>query len=149
MPIVDALLREGARLQVHDPKAMEISRVEFPPQAGRLEYCNSAYDAARQAHALLILTDWPEYRELDLSRLHELLEVPVIIDGRNLLDPEVVRAAGFDYVDMGRNVPSGHGDAALEAESRQDVAKVRSHPDAGPSRRTTSSFACEGAAVDP
>jgi hypothetical protein len=128
---------------------MEISRVEFPPQAGHLEYCDSAYDAARQAHALLILTDWPEYCELDLSRLRELLAVPVIIDGRNLLDPDVVRAAGFDYVDMGRNVHSEPGDDALEAESQQDVANTRSHPDNGQSRRTTSSFSCEGAAIEP
>jgi UDPglucose 6-dehydrogenase len=82
---------------------MEASRQEVPPQAGRMEYCSSAYEAAREAHALLILTEWQEYRELDLVRLHELIEVPVIVDGRNLLDPEAVRSADFEYVDMGRN----------------------------------------------
>ena len=101
--IVKVLLEEGARLRVHDPQAMEASRREMPPQAGRLEYCSSPYEAAHGAHALLILTPWQEYRELDLARLHELMEVPVIIDGRNLLDPEVARAADFEYVDMGRN----------------------------------------------
>ena len=107
--IVKALLEEGARLRVHDPQAMEASQREIPPQAGRLEYCSSAYEAAREAHALLILTPWEEYRELDFVRLHEVMEVPVIVDGRNLLDPEVVRSAGFEYVDMGRN-------RAIEAE---------------------------------
>jgi UDPglucose 6-dehydrogenase len=110
--IVGALMEEGARLRLHDPQAMAASQREMPPQAARLEYCSSAYDAARGAHALLILTPWQEYRELDLARLHELMEMPVIIDGRNLLDPEVVRSADFDYVDMGRNhagKPAGGG----------------------------------------
>ena len=101
--IVKALLDEGARLQLHDPQAVEATLQEIPPQAGRLEYCSSPYDAAREAHALLILTEWQEYRDLDLARLHERMEVPVIIDGRNLLNPEVARSAGFEYVDMGRN----------------------------------------------
>jgi UDPglucose 6-dehydrogenase len=114
--IVRALMEEGARLRLHDPQAMAASQQEMPPQAARLEYCSSAYDAARGAHALLILTPWQEYRELDLARLHELMEMPVIIDGRNLLDPEAVRSADFDYVDMGRNhasKPSGGGGELL------------------------------------
>ena len=101
--IVKALLEEGARLRVHDPQAMEATRQEIPPRAGRLEYCASPYEAAREAHALLILTPWKEYRELDFVRLHELMDVPVIVDGRNWLDPEIVCASGFEYVDMGRN----------------------------------------------
>ena len=102
--IVRALLGEDARLRVHDPQAMEASRRELPPQAGRLEYCSSAYEAAREAHALLILTPWDEYRELDFAQLREVMEVPVIVDGRNLLDPEAVCASGFEYVGMGRDV---------------------------------------------
>jgi UDPglucose 6-dehydrogenase len=101
--IIRALMKEGARLRLHDPQAMAASQREMPPQPARLEYCSSAYDAARGAHALLILTPWQEYRELDLARLHKLMEMPLIIDGRNLLDPEAVRSADFDYVDMGRN----------------------------------------------
>lgn len=100
--IVKALLGEGARLRVHDPQAMEATRQEVPPQAGHLEYCASPYEAAREAHALLIVTDWEEYRQLDLARLHELMEVPTIVDGRNLLNPEAALSAGFEYVDMGR-----------------------------------------------
>src|SRR5271166_242092 len=115
--IVKLLLEEGARLQVHDPQAMEASRQEVPPQAGRLEYCSSAYEAAREAHALLILTEWQEYRKLDFSRLHELMEVPVIVDGRNLLDPEVARASGFEYVDMGRHVRAEQSATTVETAS--------------------------------
>jgi UDPglucose 6-dehydrogenase len=101
--IVNALLQEGVRLRVHDPQAMEAVKQQIPSQVGCMEYCSSPYEAADGTQALLILTDWHEYRQLDLSRLHELMEVPVIIDGRNLLDPEVARAAGFEYVDMGRS----------------------------------------------
>ncbi len=100
--IVRALLEEGALLNVHDPQAMEASQREMPGQARRLNYCSSAYDAALGAHALLILTPWDEYRELDLNHLREIMEVPVIIDGRNLLNAEAVVAAGFEYIDMGR-----------------------------------------------
>jgi len=115
--IVKLLLEEGARLQVHDPQAMEASRQEVPPQAGRLEYCSSAYEAAREAHALLILTEWQEYRKLDFSRLHALMEVPVIVDGRNLLDPEVARASGFEYIDMGRHTRAEQPVTTVESAS--------------------------------
>jgi hypothetical protein len=92
-----------------------VSRRQLTPQAGRLEYCSSPYDVAREADALLILTEWQEYRELDFTRLNELMEVSVIIDGRNLLDPDVVRRSGFEYVDVGR-IPLSP-DVAPSAES--------------------------------
>lgn len=101
--IVKALLDEGARLRVHDPQALEASKQELPPRSGQLEYCSSPYEAVRGAHALLVLTPWQEYCELDWSRVYELMEVPVIVDGRNLLDPEIVRSLGFEYTDMGRS----------------------------------------------
>jgi UDPglucose 6-dehydrogenase len=101
--VVKALLEEGTRLRVYDPQAVDAVRREIPPRDGRLEYVSSAYDAAREADALLILTDWEEFRQLDLTRLHDAMEVPVIIDGRNLLDAQALRSAGFEYVDMGRS----------------------------------------------
>ena len=100
--VIQELLAEGSRFRVHDPRAMDVTQRELPPQEGRLEYCSSPYEAARGADALLILTPWQEYRELDWNRMHEAMEVPVVVDGRNLLDPDVLRAAGFEYVDMGR-----------------------------------------------
>jgi UDPglucose 6-dehydrogenase len=101
--IVKGLLEEGSRLRVYDPQAMEAVRRELPAQAERMEYCSSALEAAQEAEALLILTDWDEFRKLDLAQLREAMQVPVIIDGRNLLNPEAARAAGFEYVDMGRS----------------------------------------------
>jgi len=101
--IIKALLEDGARLRVYDPQAMEAMRRELPEQGERMEYCSSALEAAQKAEALLLLTDWDEFRKLDLAQLREAMQVPVIIDGRNLLNPETVRAAGFEYVDMGRS----------------------------------------------
>jgi UDPglucose 6-dehydrogenase len=100
--VIHALLQEGARLRLYDPKAMENMRQVFPPQDGRATYCQDPYEAASGAHALVILTEWEEFRALDLSRIRTLMEVPVVLDGRNLLDPESVRRAGFEYVCMGR-----------------------------------------------
>ena len=132
--IVKALLEEGARLRVHDPQAMEASRREMPPQAGRLEYCSSPYEAAHGAHALLILTPWQEYRELDLTRLHELMEVPVIIDGRNLLDPEVARSSDFEYIDVGRNHCAQPAATAAEVLPWRSLHNGGLQPDAGQQR---------------
>ena len=113
--IVNALLDEGARLRVHDPQAMDASMHEIPPRPGQLEYSSSPYEAARGAHALLVLTPWQEYCELDWARLRELMEVAVVVDGRNLLDPEAVRSEGFEYVDMGRTLNGQAEDASGES----------------------------------
>jgi UDPglucose 6-dehydrogenase len=100
--IVDALLREGASLQLHDPKAMQLLRRVLPEQEGRLAYCESPYLAAAGAQALLILTDWPEYKQLDWSKVRCAMELPLVVDGRNLLDPEVMGRQGFEYISIGR-----------------------------------------------
>jgi UDPglucose 6-dehydrogenase len=102
LKIIQALLDEGANLQVYDPQAVENARRVFPPEVGRLRYCDSAYEAARGAHALLLVTEWEEFRQLDLVQLRDLMEVPVLVDGRNLYDPEELHVAGFEYVGMGR-----------------------------------------------
>jgi UDPglucose 6-dehydrogenase len=112
--IVNALLDEGACLRVHDPQAMDASKREIPPRPGQLEYSSSPYEAADGAHALLVLTPWQEYRELDWARLRELMEVAVIVDGRNLLDPDAIRSEGFEYVDMGRTLSGQAEDASGE-----------------------------------
>ncbi len=100
--IVDALLKEGASLQLHDPKAMPLLRKVLPEEHGRLTYCESPYFAAAGAQALLVLTEWPEYKQLDWPKLRSLMDLPLIVDGRNLLDPEAMRRAGFEYISVGR-----------------------------------------------
>lgn len=102
LKIINRLLGEGARLQLHDPLAMDSLRQLLPEEPGRLIYSPSPYEAAEGAHALLLLTEWEEYRDLDLSKLRALMEVPILIDGRNLFDPKTVRDHGFEYYGMGR-----------------------------------------------
>lgn len=100
--VVQRLLQEGVALRLHDPRAVETMRRVIPEDPPRLVYCSSPYDAARGAHALVVLTEWPEYRDLDLGRLAAAMEVPCLVDGRNIFDPAAVRAAGFEYVGVGR-----------------------------------------------
>jgi len=100
--IVDALRKEGATLRLHDPKAMPLLKQVVAEEDGKLTYCESPYAAAANAQALLILTDWAEYKLLDWARLRQLMELPLIVDGRNLLDPDTIRDAGFEYISMGR-----------------------------------------------
>jgi UDPglucose 6-dehydrogenase len=107
LKIVKALLDEGSILQLYDPQAMPSTRSVFPETPGHLAYCTSAYEAARGAHALLLITEWEEFRQLDLIRLRDLMEVPVLVDGRNTYDPSAAREAGFEYFSIGRDA-AGH-----------------------------------------
>ncbi|HTW30992.1 MAG TPA: UDP-glucose/GDP-mannose dehydrogenase family protein [Candidatus Sulfotelmatobacter sp.] len=97
--IVQALLQEGSRISAYDPAAMDRCREVL---GSSITYVDSAYDVARGADALLILTEWKEFASLDLSRLREELKYPIVIDGRNLYDPEVMAAQGFTYYSVGR-----------------------------------------------
>ena len=130
LKIVEALRNAGAVLQLHDPEAMPNTRAALPPEAGRISYHESAYDAAKGAHALLVLTEWDEYRKLDLSRLHDLMEVPVLVDGRNIFDPESVQQAGFEYSCMGR---------ATVSQSSELVPRRKPRPSAGKRGRALTS----------
>jgi len=108
LKIVDALLREGATLRLYDPEGMPNAQRILPGQPGRVEYCSTAYEAVAGSHAVVVLTEWDEFRQMDLHRMHELMEVPVIIDGRNIYDPSSARKAGFEYHCMGREMLVHH-----------------------------------------
>jgi len=97
--IVQALLQEGCKITAYDPAAME--RAQEVMNSG-IKFASSAYEAARGADALLILTEWEEFANLDLRRLNQELKYPIVIDGRNLYDPEVMAASGFTYYSVGR-----------------------------------------------
>jgi len=102
-PAIDILRvaqREGARLRVFDPAAMETSR----PLLGedRVAWCQDAYDAAAGADLLVLFTEWNQFRKLDLEKLKGLLTAPRILDCRNVYDPQQMRAAGFEYLCVGR-----------------------------------------------
>ena len=102
LKVIEALLREGATVRLYDPEAMPNTQQQLPEQAGRVTYCKSAYEAAQGAHALLVLTEWDEFRKLDLKKIRAALAVPVIVDGRNIFQPEAVNKAGLEYISVGR-----------------------------------------------
>ncbi len=101
--LIQSLLQEGCQIAAYDPAAHERAR-EVLNSSVRL--AESAYDAANGADALLILTEWEEFAALDLKRLHAELKYPIVIDGRNLYDPEVMAANGFTYYSVGRAASS-------------------------------------------
>lgn len=98
--IIRGLLDGGAEVRAHDPKAMDACRLVLPD----ITYCASSADALCGADAVITAAEWNEYRGLDLAKAAELMRGRVIIDGRNLFEPEEARAAGFTYEGMGRGV---------------------------------------------
>lgn len=100
--VVRRLLGHGAVVRLYDPQAMENFQQVVPGAGGHVTYCEDAYDAAAGAHAVIVLTEWDQFRSLDLSRLRSAMTVPVMIDGRNVFDPAQARAAGFEYTSFGR-----------------------------------------------
>ena len=112
LTVVPWLRAAGANLRVYDPAAMQKLEALYPPD-DHLMYAQSACEAARGAHALVILTDWDEFRSLDLERLRSLMRTPIVIDGRNLFTPAKMQAAGFEYYSL------GHGDVAPSVETQR------------------------------
>jgi UDPglucose 6-dehydrogenase len=92
------LEQEGARLRVHDPKAMEKAR-EVLKSATFVEDMNAV---AEGCDALVIATEWPQFKKLDLDRAKRTMTCPIVFDGRNLLDPAEMRSLGFTYQSIGR-----------------------------------------------
>ena len=100
--IIRELLREGARLRLYDPQAMDNMKQLFPPERGRLDYFPSPYSAAEGANCVLFLTEWEEFSRLDLSQIKETMATPIVIDGRNIFGPDALRKLGFEYYSIGR-----------------------------------------------
>ena len=97
--LVQTLLQEGCRIAAYDPAAIERAREVLPSS---VELVEDAYAAAKGADALLILTEWEEFASLDLDRMHRELKYPIVVDGRNLYNPEAMAARGFTYYSVGR-----------------------------------------------
>ena len=97
--IVNALLQAGATVQVYDPEAIETARRIL---GNRVTYCETNYDALAGADALVIATEWNEFRKPDMPRVKSLLNRPLIFDGRNMYEPEDMAANGFEYHSVGR-----------------------------------------------
>lgn len=100
--VIRELLKEKTLLSFYDPKAMENVKRLYPEDPPRIVYAESPYEAARGANALAVITEWDEFRNLDLKKVRELMANPIIIDGRNIYDIEQVRSMGFEYYSVGR-----------------------------------------------
>ena len=101
LDIIQRLLDAGASVTAYDPAAMERSREVLPPSE-KLKYASGIYEAAQDADAVLILTDWKQFAEIDLVRLNQAVRFPIVIDGRNLYKPQDMLDRGFTYVSVGR-----------------------------------------------
>jgi UDPglucose 6-dehydrogenase len=116
--LVQALLQEGCQISAYDPAANDRAREVL---GASIEYATSAYEAAKGADALLILTEWEEFASLDLKQLRTALKYPIVVDGRNLYEPAVLAAHGFTYYSVGRP------DATAESQSATVPGNKISH----------------------
>jgi UDPglucose 6-dehydrogenase len=90
----------GARINAYDPVAAEACRKQHPEL--KIQYCQSCIEAVTDADAVVIVTEWKEFAELDLAGLAKLMAQAVMVDGRNIFDPEIAKQAGFSYTGVGR-----------------------------------------------
>jgi len=129
LSLARSLLASGANVVGYDPRAASGAKEELP----ELDLAGDIYEAARGAHALVIGTDWPEFRGLDLSTLREVMTYPLIVDGRNLLDPADLVGSGFWYYPTGRPAvipePSrpgaGAGDGSEQVSAQRQPTPLR------------------------
>lgn len=115
--LIQSLLQEGCQICAYDPAAQDRAREILD---AKVEYADTAYEAARGADALLILTEWEEFAALDLKQLHAALKYPIIIDGRNLYDPAIMTAHGFTYYSIGRLVAIPENQPVTVPARKQD-----------------------------
>jgi UDPglucose 6-dehydrogenase len=101
LTIVDGLLGRGAAVAVHDPEALAEARRHF---GDTVSYHRTNYEALQDADAVLVVTEWNEFRRPDFARMKQLMRRPVVFDGRNIYEPEVMREHGFTYFPIGRGV---------------------------------------------
>jgi UDPglucose 6-dehydrogenase len=123
--IVESLLAGGAEVAVHDPEALGQARTIF---GERVSYHPVNYEALRGADALLVVTEWNEFRQPDFVRMRALMRQAVIFDGRNLYEPEVMRQAGFIYYAIGRGPLLPEGQAPHASASAAGAAAVDPAP---------------------
>ena len=116
--LVQSLIQEGCIVAAYDPAAMERAREVL---RSNVEFVNSPYEAAAGADALLILTEWEEFAALDLAQINSKLRYPIVIDGRNLYNPEIMAAHGFTYYSVGRAPALPEGLPTGDSRSNQKL----------------------------
>ncbi len=120
LEIARCLVREGAMVSAYDPKANAKAHAALP----EIQYCATAYEAAQGAEAILLVTEWEEFRQVDWQRVRGLVERPLIIDGRNALDSAKVTSCGFDYVSIGRAAVASSDAQSNRADQDSPLQKV-------------------------
>lgn len=100
--LIRGFIRDGAKVCAYDPQANEKARVVLPD----IQYCSSPYEAAQEADAIIIATEWEEFRKLDWDELKKLVARPLVVDGRNMFKPEEMTSHGFHYLSTGRQSAS-------------------------------------------
>ena len=98
LEVIHLLRNEGAAIRAYDPQAMTNASESIK----RVTLCQDPYEVAQGADALILITEWNEFKQLDFERVYQLMRQPIIVDGRNLWDPELVREFGFTYISIGR-----------------------------------------------
>ena len=101
LDIIRKLLNAGAKVTAYDPAATKRAKEVLPPDSN-LTYADDLYEAAKDADAVVILTEWKEFAAIDLDRLREALRFPIVVDGRNLYKPQQMLDHGFTYFSVGR-----------------------------------------------
>lgn len=115
--IANALMAAGATVRAYDPVAMDAARDELP----KVEMMADAYSLADGADALLVVTDWNEFKNLDMERIRDSMRQPLVLDGRNIYYPDVMKALGFTYRGVGRGY-NGNGEIKTEVKIRPNAA---------------------------
>jgi UDPglucose 6-dehydrogenase len=118
--LVKSLLDEGAEVKAYDPEAMQKAKSEIP----NITYCSDPYQAAEGADAIVVVTEWEEFRRLDWGRLRAAVERPLVVDGRNMLDAQELARHGFHYISVGRP-PIAPGQPPSWADAEQSLAAVQ------------------------
>jgi len=101
LKLAKRLIDLGAEVRIHDPTALRNAEKELGPRA---VYCTDVYSCAEDVDAVVIATDWPQYKELDLERLRKAAARPLIVDGRRIIDPDAARRHGFKYLGIGLSI---------------------------------------------
>src|SRR5262249_16027144 len=119
IPLIMALQDFGAHVRAYDPAGMEAARATLPS----VTFCEEPYDWATAAHAVIIVTEWEEFRALDPDTLKGVMAAPVLIDLRNIYRVEEMRTCGFTYASIGRpRVCAGEGDEFKPSEETGKLA---------------------------
>ncbi len=100
LELIHLMQNEGAIIRAYDPQAMETAGQLIK----RITLCKNSYEVAEGADALVLVTEWNEFKQLDFKRIRELMRLPILVDGRNAWNPDILRQAGFQYIGVGRGI---------------------------------------------